>query len=109
MDPNRVEAINGFNRLAVYGDGFDSHRPLQNSRRSNWSCTAGLAAPVLFPCRRDCTLLPTGVAARAPVARLMRDELEVCYVQRGFRPSFRRGHGQVVHSYRDTERLKVFL
>jgi hypothetical protein len=30
MDPNRVEAINGFNRLAVYGDGFDSHRPLHN-------------------------------------------------------------------------------
>ena len=46
---------------------------------------------------------------RAPVAGLMRDELELCYVQKGFRPSFRRGHGQVVHSYRDTERLKVFL
>ena len=33
MDPNRVEGINGFNRLAVYGDGFDSHRPLHKSAK----------------------------------------------------------------------------
>ena len=31
-DPNRVEGINGFNSLGVYGHGFDSHRPLHKSR-----------------------------------------------------------------------------
>lgn len=25
VDPNRIEAINGFNSLVVYGDGFNSH------------------------------------------------------------------------------------
>jgi len=41
VDPNQVEVINGFNRLAVYSDGFDSHRrPINSKRCPNWSYTA---------------------------------------------------------------------
>ena len=32
MDRNRAFALSGFNKLAAFGDGFDSHRPLQSNQ-----------------------------------------------------------------------------
>jgi hypothetical protein len=34
MDRNRVFDISGFSELGAFGDGFDSHRPLQNPDNS---------------------------------------------------------------------------